>query len=242
MKKFGILSLLLIISNTSFAQWGKKIKGNGNVVTVERITGDYDAISVGGWFDTELVQGEEGSVSLRGEENLLEYIVTEVKNGKLVVKVKQGYNLQASSWSRGGILVTIPVEDISEISMSGSGDLVGKTVLRSKDLSTQLSGSGDMEIEAEAQNMAVSVSGSGDLTVRGAAEYLSVQISGSGDIHGYDLQANHVDATVSGSANIQITARESLKARVSGSGDITYRGNPGKIDSKTSGSGDISKG
>ncbi|MGI9550030.1 MAG: DUF2807 domain-containing protein, partial [Aurantibacter sp.] len=29
---------------------------------------------------------------------------------------------------------------------------------------------------------------------------------------------------------------------VSGSGDINYRGNPEKVDTKTSGSGDISKG
>ena len=43
-----------------------------------------------------------------------------------------------------------------------------------------------------------------------------------------------------GSADIKVTATEMIKARVSGSGDIRYKGNPKKIDTKTSGSGDIS--
>ena len=65
-------------------------------------------------------------------------------------------------------------------------------------------------------------------------------MSGSGDIRAYDLQADFVDAQVSGSADIRVTANEMLKARVSGSGDISYKGNPKKIDTKSSGSGDIS--
>ncbi len=242
MKKLGILGVLLLTVHISNAQWGKKVKGDGNVVTIERNTGDYDAIAVSGWFDVEVVAGEEGSVSLKGEKNLLEYIITEVKNGELVVRVERGINLQPSSWFKGGILVTIPVEEVSSLSMSGSGDLVGKTVLRSKDLSTSLSGSGDMDIEIEAQNMEVAVSGSGDLTVEGGTEKLRVQISGSGDVHAYGLQANSVEVMVSGSADVEVTAREFLKARVSGSGDVSYRGNPGKIDTKSSGSGNISKG
>jgi len=242
MKKVGILSMFLIVANIACAQWGKKVKGNGEVVTIERITGDYDAVAIGGWFDVEIVSGQEGSVSLRGEENLLEYIITEVKDGKLVVKVEKGVNLQPSSWKSGGISVSIPVEEINSLSMSGSGDLQGKTVLKASDFKTRMSGSGDMEIEVEAENLEVTVSGSGDMDLEGSTNNLRVQISGSGDVHAYELSANNVDATVSGSANIQVTANESLKARVSGSGDISYRGNPEKIDSKTSGSGDISKG
>lgn len=80
------------------------------------------------------------------------------------------------------------------------------------------------------------------MNLSGSTRNLEVSISGSGDIKAYDLEADYVEATISGSADIEITANESLKARVSGSGDISYRGNPKKIDTKTSGSGDISKG
>ena len=84
------------------------------------------------------------------------------------------------------------------------------------------------------------MSGSGDMDLSGKTNDLDVQVSGSGDIKAYDLDAEFVTAQVSGSADIKVTANQMLKARVSGSGDISYKGNPKKIETKTSGSGDIS--
>jgi len=243
MKKLTTFGLTLLIVATVNAQWGKKIKGNGNMTTIERSTGDYDAISVSGWFDVDLVDGREGELTLRGEENLLEYIKTEVKDGRLVIKVKKGYNLRPSSWEKdGGIHIIVPVESISSVSLSGSGDIVGKKTLKSTNFKTSMSGSGDITLDIEAGSIIASMSGSGDMDLSGQTGNFEVQISGSGDIKAYGLEADTVDATVSGSADIKVTVSEMLKARVSGSGDIHYRGNPKKIDTKTSGSGDISKG
>jgi len=225
------------------AQWGKKIKGNGNVVTIERSTEEYNAISVSGWFDVILVDGQEGKLSIEGEENLLEHIKTEVKDGKLVIKVKKGYNLQPSSWKKdGGIYVTVPVESVNAVSLSGSGDIVGKKTISASEFKTSMSGSGDITLDLDTKTVTASMSGSGDIKLSGTTEVFEVQISGSGDINAYELIADRVDASVSGSADIKVTANEMLKARVSGSGDIHYRGDPKKIDSKTSGSGDITKG
>ena len=236
---FGLI-LIALFTLSCNAQWGKKIKGNGNVVTIDRSVGEYDAVAVAGWFDVDIVNGREGELSLQGEENLLEYIITEVKNGKLTIKVKKGYNLQSSTWKRG-ILVTVPVEEINSVALSGSGDIVGKDVLRADDFSASMSGSGDINLSVEADNLKTVISGSGDIELSGKARDFDVTVSGSGDVDAFDLEADHVKANVSGSANIKVTANQSLTARVSGSGDILYKGDPDKVDSKASGSGDINK-
>ena len=236
---FGLV-LIALFTLSCNAQWGKKIKGNGNVVTIERSVGEYDAVAVAGWFDVDIVNGREGELSLQGEENLLEYIITEVKNGKLTIKVKKGYNLQSSTWKRG-ILVTVPVEEINSVALSGSGDIVGKDVLRADDFSATMSGSGDINLSVEADRLKTVISGSGDIDLSGKAGDFDVTVSGSGDVNAFDLEADHVKANVSGSANIKVTANQSLTARVSGSGDILYKGDPDKVDSKASGSGDINK-
>lgn len=222
------------------AQWGKKIKGNGKVVTIERSTSDYDEVAVSGWFDVYLVNGNEGKLTIKGEENLLEYLITEVKDDKLVIKPKKGYYLSPSSWKSGGIEVTVPVENIREVSLSGSGDIMGKTKLSADIFKTSMSGSGDITLDIEANDLEVSMSGSGDINLKGRTQDLDVSISGSGDVKAYELDAENVDATVSGSADIKVSVSGTLKARVSGSGDIYYRGNP-TVDSKTSGSGDVTK-
>ena len=240
MKKIITLGIALCTIAVTNAQ---KIKGNGNVVTIERSTDDYDAFAVSGWFNVILVDGQEGKLSIEGEENLLEYIKTEVKEGKLVIKVKKGYNLQPSSWKKdGGIYVTVPVESVNEVTLSGSGDIVGKKTISASEFSTNMSGSGDITLDVESKTVSASMSGSGDINLSGTTEVFDVQISGSGDIEAYDLIADTVDASISGSADIKVTANKMLKARVSGSGDIHYRGDATKLDTKSSGSGDITRG
>ena len=241
MKKIITLSLVVAFTFSCSAQWGKKVKGNGNNVTIDRSVGDYDAIALAGWFDVDLVDGKEGEITLEGESNLLEYIKTEVKDGKLVIKVEKGVNLKPSSWD-DGIRITVPVETISSLALSGSGDIVGKKTIKTDNFKTAMSGSGDITISVEANSVDAAMSGSGDITLSGSTNDFEATISGSGDIKAYDLEADNVDATVSGSADIKVTANKMLKARVSGSGDISYRGNPDKVDTKASGSGDISKG
>lgn len=240
MKKLATLSLVVLFTVSCSAQWGKKVNGNGKMVTIERSTGDYDAVAVSGWFDVDLVEGNEGDISLKGEENLLEHIITEVKDGKLVIKVEKGINLKPSTWKEG-IHVTVPVESINAVSLSGSGDIVGKKTLKTTSFTTSMSGSGDITLDLDASSIAASMSGSGDINLSGSTTDFDVTISGSGDIKAYELEADNVDATISGSADIKVTANKRLKARVSGSGDIHYKGNPEKVDTKTSGSGDITK-
>ena len=206
-----------------------------------RSVGAYDAIGVSGWFDVELVDGTEGELTLKGEENLLEHIVTEVKNGTLSIKVEKGYNLKPTSWKEG-IFITVPVKSINSVALSGSGDVVGKTTIKADSFKTSMSGSGDITLDVDVNSISASMSGSGDITLSGRTGDFDATISGSGDIKAYELSADNVDATVSGSADIKVTAHKMLKARVSGSGDISYRGNPEKVDTKSSGSGDISKG
>ena len=240
MKNILTLSVTLLFMVTANSQWEKKIKGNGNVVTIERTTSHYDAISVAGWFDVELVDGREGKLKLTGEENLLEYIETEVKNSKLAIKVKKGINLSPSIWKKG-VLITLPVESINAITLSGSGDIIGKKEIKSRDFVSSVSGSGDISLTVEAESISTTVSGSGNISLSGQTKQLAIQVSGSGDVKAFELKAEDVTVSVSGSADVQVTATKSLTARISGSGDINYKGNPEKLDTKSSGSGSVSK-
>ena len=240
MKKLIALGIALSMISIVNAQWGRKVKGNGDVVTLERSVGSYDEVALAGWFDVELVDGDEGEITIKGESNLLQYIKTEVKDGKLIIKKENGVTLRPSSW-RDAILITVPVEQINALSLSGSGDVVSKTTLKSNDFDVSIAGSGDIDITIEAQEVDASLSGSGDITISGKTTVLDVQVAGSGDVRAFDLEADDVDVKVSGSADVKVTANRSLNARVSGSGDIMYRGNATKVNSKASGSGDITK-
>ncbi len=240
MNKSIVLLVALMLSNVTNAQWwgNEKVKGNGNMSIETRTTGDYDGIKCAGSMDFILVAGAEGKIKIEGEDNLLKHIITEVKNGNLIVKVEKGINLRPS-WNKT-IKITIPFKDISEVSLAGSGDLWNEDKITATDFDVSLAGSGDIVLVIETTSVEGSIAGSGDLTLKGSTNNLVAKVAGSGDFHGFGLQANNTVVSVAGSGDAQVVSNVSLKARVAGSGDIEYRGKPDREDTKVSGSGSIS--
>jgi hypothetical protein len=244
MKNLTITSVLLLTFNSllSYGQWnmGKQIKGNGNVITETRTTSDYDGIKVSGFFDVDLVSGKEGTITIKGEQNILDYIDVEVVDNVLKIGTEKGYNFKLSPGK--SVHITIPFESINGLALSGSGDIVSKAVIKTDAFDAKLSGSGDLKLAVDAQKFNMSLSGSGDIILSGTADDFTSSISGSGDINASDLKSKTVSVSISGSGDTKVSCSESLYARVSGSGDIVYYGNPVKKDTKVAGSGEISKG
>jgi len=238
-KTLFFLATILLTTQIQAQSWfSNKVKGNGNVTTITRTTSDYDAIACAGSMDFILVEGQEGKITLEGESNLLEHIVTKVKNNTLIVKVEKGVNI-SESYNKT-IKITIPYKDIQKVSLTGSGDLWNTNTISENHLEVDLTGSGDVILDIDTNNVSGSVTGSGDVTLKGKTTNLEASVTGSGDFNGNHLQAENTEVTVTGSGDAEVVSTETLKARVSGSGDIEYSGNPKKEDTKVAGSGSIS--
>jgi hypothetical protein len=77
MRKLTVLLALIIISIASAQNWDiEKVKENGVQTTITRTTESYDKISTGGSFNVELVSGNEGTITIKGDENIISHIVT----------------------------------------------------------------------------------------------------------------------------------------------------------------------
>mgnify|MGYP001942580515 FL=1 len=213
----------------------KKVRGNGNMKTEVRNTSDYDAVSSAGNFDVKLVPGKEGKITLNGEENLMKYVITEVKNGKLSIKVKKNTNIRITK----KFVITVPYKAIEKVALAGSGDITNSGTIKSEDFKVALAGSGDIRLTLSTSNVKTSIAGSGNVNLSGKSDHLACSIAGSGDINAYGLSTKSTSVSVAGSGNVKTTVSESIKARVAGSGTIYYKGNPDKIDSKSNGSGKI---
>jgi hypothetical protein len=236
MKTYTTILLIaaILLSATSYAQYNN-IKANGNIVTKNRTVDKFDKISVTGSFEITLIEGKEGDINIKASENIINVIVTEVINGTLNIKFKNGINIQNTK----SLDVTIYYEDIDEISLAGSGDIKANNTLKCKNLSLNLTGSGNFKLAIDSNNLATSIAGSGNMNLFGKTETFDCSVSGSGNINSSQLIGNIVNAKVSGSGNIKIYAEKELYAQSSGSGNIIYSGNPGIIKSNSSGSGDI---
>jgi len=237
-KTIASILLLSIISTSIQAQFfNKKIKGNGELTTITRNVSDYDEISVAGSFDVKLFKGEEGTITIKADENLLEYIVTEVKNSDLKIKTKKGYTIT----SRKTIEITVPFESIDGVSLAGSGDVFTNDVIKSNNLKLSLAGSGNMDLNVSTGEVVSNIAGSGNIQLAGDTDNFSCSIAGSGNLNGFNLKATIANAKIAGSGNIKINAVNEIHAKIAGSGNIVYSENPEIVKSKSAGSGSVKK-
>ncbi|MEN8186529.1 MAG: head GIN domain-containing protein [Bacteroidota bacterium] len=232
----GILITLLFIASCTAQNYGR-IKGNGKVITKTRNVDNFEKIGVSGSFDVDLVKGNEGKIDIKIEENLLPYLITEVKDGKLKIKWKSGTSINTNK----GVHLTVYFNDINAVGLSGSGDINSKDLIKSDDFNVAVSGSGDIQLNLDVNNLKTAISGSGDIGLSGKTKVFKAGISGSGDIDAGKLESRNAELKIAGSGDMTVTVTEELYARVSGSGDIEYKGNPKIEDIKVSGSGEISK-
>lgn len=242
MKKVLFTIVIALTFQTTQAQWwagSKEIEGNGNMTSQTRSVSNYDEVALLGSMNVELIAGREGQIKVEAEENLLEYILTEVEGDQLKISVEEGYNLQPSR--NKNIRILVPFETLDAVTLTGSGDIYSSDEIKAENFEIKMTGSGDMKLSVTAKNARAGITGSGDITLRGTTNDFECKVTGSGDISAFDFEAERVNATVTGSGDIQVYASEEIRAKVPGSGDIEYKGNPKKEDFKTMGSGDITK-
>lgn len=85
------------------------------------------------------------------------------------------------------------------------------------------------------------MSGSGKIIASGTAKRIRTTISGSGEVRAADLEVEECEVRISGSGDVEVNVKQALDATISGSGSVSYRGNPNQVNSHSSGSGKVRK-
>ena len=187
-----------------------------------------------------LEQGAKQSVEITAKASTLEQLITEVKDGKLIIRFPSK-NIFWNDFRPGDVTIHITMPEINALGVAGSGDITADDQIKTKQIDLSVSGSGNVKLsDLTAERVKTTISGSGNIVVAGktTAQDLSVVISGSGNFKGMDYSANDVSVKVVGSGNVGIEAKNNLYIRLAGSGNVTYKGKP-SIDQSTTGSGSV---
>lgn len=187
-----------------------------------------------------LEQGDKQNLEIVAKPSTLEQIITEVKDGKLIIRFPNK-DFFWKTFQPGEIIIYITTPEIKGLGVSGSGDIIAEGSIKTSAIDLGISGSGNIKLmELTAARVKSTISGSGDIILAGkeAAQDLSIVISGSGSLKAMDYKADDVSVKVSGSGNVDIEAVKNLYIRVAGSGNVTYKGRP-LIDQSIAGSGKV---
>ena len=205
-----------------------------------RDVGEFRGVNLGLSADLYLTQGNSSSVVIEASDEALEHIETRVRDGVLIIKQNDDWKWWRN-WNSKNIKIYITNPTFEHVSVSGSGDIRGENTLQSKEMYLAVSGSGKVNLDIKVVDLDSKISGSGNMNLEGTARNTVMQISGSGNMNAEDLASENCQIRISGSGNCRVQVDNSLDSRVSGSGNVYYKGNPEKLSNHSSGSGGIKK-
>lgn len=227
----------LFFAQTLSAQEKTTLVGNGNIIKEKHQVTTYTKLKVNGPFEVDLVSGEPGTISIEGDENILQLTTIEVAEGILSISTQ---NEQPVNPSRGNkIRIKVPFKSMEHIALIGCGSINSGRTLKSENFKATVDGPGTINATIKADNTEVWVLGSGTINISGTSQKFTCRIAGSGTVKANGLEAKNVIASVSGAGEAKVNSTKAITGRIVGSGNIAFSGRPEETDLKFSGSGNF---
>lgn len=247
------LACRIVIPDITIGSSGKT--GSGDVIEQERNVSGISSVRVANQGDLFITLGSEEKLIIEAEDNLLEYIESNMRGGELVLSTRSGVNIRNTK----PIRYHLTVMKLDELSVSSSGNIHAPEIEADK-FSINITSSGDINVDSlivdaldvtisssgnsvidvlNGEKLDVHISSSGNLTIQGGeVEQQVIRISSSGDYGGRNLMSQSADVTLSSSGTVTVWVTDELRGRLSSSGDLFYYGNP-TVNVSQSSSGDV---
>ena len=214
--------------------WGSGKKGNGVVVEEARsVTEDFTAVSASEGLDVFVTQGNDFSIRVEADENVIDLIGTDIKDGKLKV-----HCIEQIGRATKNIYVTLP--EITALNSSSGADLTGSSALEADKISLKATSGADLRVEVIADEIEADCTSGADIRLSGKANLLYVDASSGSDIKAQEMEAKICKANASSGADIRVYVTESLTADASSGADIRY-GGEASVEASKSASGSVHK-
>lgn len=179
-----------------------RVSGSGNVKTETRNVSGFNGVTVTGAGNILIDQNGTESLTVTTDDNLLQYVKTDVRGGKLVLDFTPGLMFDKVK----DLTFQIGMKNLNSLQVDGAARIQGKNIAT--------------------DNLSVKLNGAGAITLSGKATELDVVIDGVGAYDGAELATQRAKVTHNGTGGAVVRVSDKLEASVSGLGGIEYIGNP----------------
>ena len=199
---FIVVLMSLITACISSAGPVETIQGSGNVVTEERVVSGFTAVSLQGVGELIIDQTGSESLSITADDNLLPYIETRVRGGKLIIRIQD----------------KTLFNNVTELTYHVTVNAID---------SVELDGAGNVEVShLDTNNWRVNLSGTGSITASGKADKQDIEINGAGTYTADELTSQEATVRHSGAGMVVLQVSDQLDVHIDGLGTVEYIGNP----------------
>lgn len=229
-KNLIVLALALIIGiNTTVAANSDE--------TQNRKVESFNAIKVSSGIDLYLTMGNSEEVEIIADNDIIDNLKTEVKNGTLHIYMKK------NDWFNWGGNQTkkayVTVRELVALHASSGSDVKSENTIKGGSMEVKASSGSDVELDVFYKYLSVDTSSGSDAKLSGRVKTFEAESSSGSDIKAQNLEAKIGKLKASSGSDISATITDELYARASSGADIRYYGSPQIRDTDESSGGDV---
>jgi len=201
MKKLaGLLLLVSVVAAGCHHGRFAQIQGNGKRELQKRQVAAFTSISTNGAFTIDVTCQKEPSLEIEGDENVLDFVKTEVNSNILRLENSQNYSVSEP------VRVKISLPNLEGLAVNGAGHIDVKGLKNDK-----------FEIDTN---------GAPAITVAGTTKMVDIAANGAGKVDAQNLHATRAVVDARGVAKVDLDVSDQLDVEISGPSSVTYNGNP----------------
>ena len=223
MKRIFLFSFfgMLIFSSCHYLG-GKRVNGNGNIVTRDHTVGQFQRVEVSGAMDVYVMQNSsQQPVKVETDENLQDLIEISESNGTLYISPVDNYNLDPTKQLK--VYVAAPL--FKGFGVSGASRLYSENKLTSTEtLDIDLSGASEIKLDVKAPRVNSEISGASSAVLTGETKDFNASGSGASNYKCFDLMTENTTVDISGACSADVFASVKLDVQASGASGVKYRG------------------
>jgi len=212
------------------------LTGSGNVVTQEEAIFDFDKVDISHSFEVDIKQGENFSVIIRVDDNLVEHLQVEKFGSTLRIGLKDS---RAFIINNATMEAEVTMPELIGLDISGASRATITGFKSTEELILDISGSSSLRGDIESGDASLNLSGSSDANLIGSAGNLTLDASGSSDVDLSDFPVADAKIDASGASTVTVNASGRLDVDASGASDVYYLGNPTMGTIETSGASSV---
>lgn len=194
-----------------------------------RETVAFSKIEVRNGILVQLTKSDKPSVKITTEANLSD-VITEVKDGKLILRIEKG---------KKNTSVEVFYTNIIEIEGYAKSEISTSSLIKQDSLIVILETGAKAYLDLDVKKLTSKLTEGAVLTAEGYSIYQDAYATTGATLSLYDLESEEITIKVTGNGKAKINVAKSLNAEATSGGYISYKGKPAKWDNKTNLGGKI---
>lgn len=228
MKKFLILAIMLIASNTLFAQ-----------ATVEN-SATFTGVSAKGNIELNLVKGDDtgfkAEISGVGEDRF----DWSVENGVLSLTLRSPLRVGKNSNVVASATITVTYQTLNSVAAANDAKILSEENIESNNIEFSVVNKGVISLEVTAKDVRVDGT-NGVATISGTTEYVTIKGNTGASVNCSNLNAKVATVSSGTNAECYVSVSEKIDAKATSNSSIFYKGEPEIVNSDTNTLGTVQK-